>query len=159
MAAWVTDSPNEQLNGRISSLRFRFVSAMAGVLGVGGDLREWSEAELAEAREWVELYKRIRPVVQHGELYRLRSPEGGGLRAIQYVRDGEIVVFAWLDAQKYGEPQKALRLKGLDPSASYRNVATGEIYRGAVLLHHGLRTGLKGDLDAEIFQFGQIAEQ
>ena len=38
MAAWVTDSPNTQLNGRVSSLRFRFVSAMAGVLGVGGDL-------------------------------------------------------------------------------------------------------------------------
>lgn len=42
MAAWVTDSPNTQLNGRASSLRFRFVSAMAGVLGVGGDLTRWS---------------------------------------------------------------------------------------------------------------------
>lgn len=49
MAAWVTDSPNNQLNGRVSSLRFRFVSAMAGVLGVGGDLTEWTEEELAEA--------------------------------------------------------------------------------------------------------------
>lgn len=33
MAAWVTDSPNTQLNGRVSSLRFRFVSAMAGFSG------------------------------------------------------------------------------------------------------------------------------
>ncbi|MEV7720625.1 PHP domain-containing protein, partial [Streptomyces sp. NPDC088184] len=31
----------------------RFVSAMAGVLGVGGDLTAWSEEELAEARTWV----------------------------------------------------------------------------------------------------------
>ena len=77
MAAWVTDSPNTQLNGRVSSLRFRFVSAMAGVLGVGGDLAEWTEEELAEAREWVDLYKEIRPLVQHGDLYRLRPPEGG----------------------------------------------------------------------------------
>lgn len=61
MAAWVTDSPNTQLNGRVSSLRFRFVSAMAGVLGVGGDLSEWTEEELAEARRWVDLYKEIRP--------------------------------------------------------------------------------------------------
>lgn len=72
MAAWVTDSPNTQLNGRVSSLRFRFVSAMAGVLGVGGDLTGWSEEELAEAAGWVALYKEIRPVVQHGDLYRLR---------------------------------------------------------------------------------------
>ena len=84
MAAWVTDSPNDQLNGRASSLRFRFVSAMAGVLGVGGDLTGWSDEELAEARTWVELYKEIRPVVQGGDLYRLRAPEGG-LSAVQYV--------------------------------------------------------------------------
>ncbi|CAM5403812.1 Alpha-galactosidase OS=Streptomyces violarus OX=67380 GN=FHS41_000994 PE=3 SV=1 [Streptomyces violarus] len=60
MAAWVTDSPNAMLNQRASSLRFRFVSAMAGVLGVGGDLTKWTEEELAEARDWVALYKEIR---------------------------------------------------------------------------------------------------
>ncbi|CAM5227313.1 hypothetical protein SALBM311S_04266 [Streptomyces alboniger] len=80
MAAWVTDSPNTQLNGRVSTLRFRFVSAMAGVLGVGGDLAEWTEEELAEARDWVTLYKEIRPLVQRGDLYRLRPPEGGSAR-------------------------------------------------------------------------------
>ncbi|MFJ3304274.1 alpha-galactosidase [Streptomyces sp. NPDC086549] len=155
MAAWVTDSPNHQLNGRVSSLRFRFVSAMAGVLGVGGDLAEWTEGELAEAREWVELYKDIRPVVQHGELYRLRPPEGG-LSAVQYVRGDEAVVLAWLQAQRYGEPAPALRLRGLDPTASYECRETGEVHRGAVLLHHGLRTGLRGDLDAAVFRFRRI---
>ncbi|MFF5856971.1 alpha-galactosidase [Streptomyces sp. NPDC012751] len=151
MAAWVTDSPNTQLNGRVSSLRFRFVSAMAGVLGVGGDLTEWSADELAEARGWVELYKEIRPVVQHGELYRLRPP-AGGLSAVQYVRDEEAVVLAWLQAQSYGEPVPAVRLRGLDPSASYECRETGEVHRGAVLLHHGLHTGLTGDLDAAVFR-------
>ncbi|MEU2223577.1 alpha-galactosidase [Streptomyces sp. NPDC018347] len=151
MAAWVTDSPNTQLNGRVSSLRFRFVSAMAGVLGVGGDLTEWSADELAEARGWVELYKEIRPVVQHGELYRLRPP-AGGLSAVQYVRDEEAVVLAWLQAQSYGEPVPAVRLRGLDPSASYECRETGEVHRGAVLLHHGLHTGLTGDLDAGVFR-------
>ncbi|MGX9885319.1 alpha-galactosidase, partial [Streptomyces sp. NPDC002276] len=85
MAAWVTDSPSTQLNDRVSSLRFRFVSAMAGVLGVGGDLFEWTEEELAEAREWIALYKEIRPLVQHGDLHRLRPPTGG-LSAVQYTR-------------------------------------------------------------------------
>jgi alpha-galactosidase len=149
MAAWVTDSPNTQLNGRVSSLRFRFVSAMAGVLGVGGDLAEWTEEELAEARDWVALYKEIRPVVQRGDLYRLLPPRGG-LSAVQYVLGDETVVLALLQAQHHGEPVPALRLRGLDPAASYECRETGEIHRGAVLLHHGLRTGLRGDLDATV---------
>ena len=155
MAAWVTDSPNTQLNGRVSSLRFRFVSSMAGVLGVGGDLTRWSEEELAEAGEWVALYKEIRPLVQHGDLYRLRPPQGG-LSAVQYVRGGEAVVLAWLQAQSHGEPVPTLRLRGLDPAASYECRETGEVHRGAVLLHHGLRTGLRGDLDAAVFRLRRI---
>jgi alpha-galactosidase len=155
MAAWVTDSPNAQLNGRISSLRFRFVSAMAGVLGVGGDLADWSEAELVEAREWVDLYKEIRPVVQRGDLYRLRPP-GGGLSAVQYVRGDETVVLALLQAQHHGEPVAPLRLRGLDPSAAYECRETGEVHRGAVLLHHGLRTGLRGDFDAAVIRLRRM---
>ncbi|MEU0060765.1 alpha-galactosidase [Streptomyces sp. NPDC006334] len=155
MAAWVTDSPNTQLNGRVSSLRFRFVSAMAGVLGVGGDLSEWTEEELAEARHWVDLYKEIRPLVQHGDLHRLRAPEGG-LSAVQYVRGDESVVLAWLQAQRYGEPAPAVRLRGLNPKASYECLETGEVHRGAVLLHHGLRTRLRGDLDATVVRLRRI---
>ncbi|MFC4612868.1 alpha-galactosidase [Streptomyces maoxianensis] len=151
MAAWVTDSPNVQLNGRFSTLRFRFVSAMAGVLGVGGDLTEWTDEELAEARGWVDLYKKIRPLVQHGELHRLRAPEGG-LSAVQYVRGDESVVLAWLQAQHYGERPPALRLRGLDPAAAYECLDTGAVHQGAVLLHHGLHTGLKGDMDATVIR-------
>ncbi|MFF4349375.1 alpha-galactosidase [Streptomyces sp. NPDC001530] len=155
MAAWVTDSPNTQLNGRVSSLRFRFVSAMAGVLGVGGDLSEWSEEELAEARDWVGLYKEIRPVVQRGDLYRLRPPEGG-LSAVQYVHGDETVVLAWLQAQRHGEPVAPLRLRGLDPTQAYECRETGEVHRGAVLLHHGIRTGLRGDLDATVIRLRRM---
>ncbi|MFE7129870.1 alpha-galactosidase [Streptomyces sp. NPDC057638] len=149
MAAWVTDSPNVQLNGRRSSLRFRFVSAMAGVLGVGGDLTAWSEEELTQARDWVERYKAIRPLVQHGAQYRLRPP-GGGLSAVQYVRDGESAVLVWLQAQHHGERPPRLRLRALDPAAGYVCQDTGAVHRGAVLLHHGLDTGLTGDLDATV---------
>jgi alpha-galactosidase len=155
MAAWVTDSPNNQLNGRVSSLRFRFVSAMAGVLGVGGDLTQWSDEELAEAREWVELYKEIKPVVQRGDLYRLRPPSGG-MSAVQYVHGGEVVVLACLQAQHYGEPLPPLRLRGLDPAATYECRETGELHRGAVLLHHGLRTGLRGDFDAKVVRLRRM---
>ncbi|MFI1731691.1 alpha-galactosidase [Streptomyces acidicola] len=155
MAAWVTDSPNTQLNGRVSSLRFRFVSAMAGVLGVGGDLTKWSEGELVEAREGVELYKEIRPVVQRGDLYRLRPP-AGGLSAVQYVLGDEVVVLAWLQAQHHGEPPAPLRLRGLDPTQAYECRESGEVHRGVVLLHHGLPTGLRGDFDAKVIRLRRI---
>ncbi|MFB7957428.1 alpha-galactosidase [Streptomyces sp. NPDC056045] len=151
MAAWVTDSPNVQFNDRVSSLRFRFVSAMAGVLGIGGDLAKWSGEELAEAREWVDLYKEIRPVVQHGELYRLRSP-GGGLSAVQYVRGEETVVLMWLETQRHRERPPALRLRGIDPGATYTCLDTGAVHHGSVLLHRGLHTGLRGDLDARVLR-------
>lgn len=155
MAAWVTDSPNVQLNGRVSSLRFRFVSAMAGVLGIGGDLTRWTGPELAEAREWVALYKEIRPLVQRGDLYRLRAPRGG-LSAVQYVLGDDTVVLVWLQAQHHGESVPALRLRGLDPAASYECRETGEVHRGAVLLHHGVRTGVRGDLDAAVLRLRRI---
>ncbi|GLF98449.1 alpha-galactosidase [Streptomyces yaizuensis] len=158
MAAWVTDSPNTQLNDRRSTLRFRFVSAMAGVLGIGGDLTAWSDEELAEARGWVELYRRIRPLVQHGALYRLRPP-GGGLSAVQYVHGDETVVLACLQAQHYGERPPPLRLRGLDPAAVYRCQDTGAEHRGAVLLHHGIATGLRGDLDAAVIRLSRLGHR
>lgn len=93
--------------------------------------------------------------MQRGELYRLRPPSGG-LSAVQYVLGDEAVVLAWLQAQSHGEPAPALRLRGLDPTATYECRETGEVHRGAVLLHHGLRTGLRGDFDATLFRFRRI---
>ncbi|MET9987955.1 alpha-galactosidase [Streptomyces mutabilis] len=152
MAAWVTDSPNHQMNGRVSSLRFRFVSAMAGVLGVGGHLTHWSEEDLAEARRWIDLYKSVRPVVQRGRLYRIGQPDGAGLSAVQYVLGDETVVLVYLRSQRFGEEPPPLRLRGLDPGATYVCRDSGREHRGAVLTHHGLRTGLSGDLDAAVFR-------
>jgi alpha-galactosidase len=156
MAAWVTGSPSPLLNHRSSSLRFRFVSAMAGVLGIGGDLLEWSEDERAEAASWVSLYKTVRPVVQCGDLYRLRPPGDGGLSAVQYVHGADTVVLAWLHSQSFGEPVPPLRLRGLDRTAAYRDVTTGVVQRGAVLAERGLRTTLAGDLDAAVFHLRRL---
>jgi alpha-galactosidase len=166
--AWVTDSPN-LTSGRVSPLRFRFVSAMAGVLGVGGNLVHWSEQELEQACEWIARYKRVRPVIQFGELYRLRAPqEGPGLSAVQYIRDDETVVLAWLGGTRYGAAPGPLRLRALDPAARYLDTETGIEYSGALLLGRGLTTGLgrggesgrsadqPSDLDAGVFHLRRI---
>ncbi len=131
MAAWVTDSPNP-ITGRAIPLDFRFHVAMAGLLGIGGSLTEWSSAELDRARELVAVYKRIRPVVQHGELYRLRN-------AVQYVHDGQTVLLAFRPARHFAEDSPLVRLRGLDPGARYLDSATGRVQHGAVLMSRGVR--------------------
>ncbi len=134
MSAWVTDSPNP-LTGRVTPLRFRFHLAMTGVLGLGGDLRGWSAADLAEAADLVALYKSIRDTVQLGVLHRLAD-------AVQYTRDDEVVVVAWRVGAHYGTPPLPLRLVGLDPAARYADQDTGATHHGAVLLAHGLHPDL-----------------
>jgi alpha-galactosidase len=139
MMAWVTDSPNF-LTGRRLPLRFRFHVAMAGALGIGGNLLHWSERELAEAAELVALYKDIRPVIQRGRLYRLASVLAGPFGASQYVAgDGSrAVVLAWWGPHQLRPRLHRLRLAGLDPAARYLEEGTGTEHAGAVLMQHGL---------------------
>jgi alpha-galactosidase len=155
-SAWVTDSPNV-VTGRVTPLKFRFVSAMAGLLGIGGNLVEWSDAELDEARAWVARYKTIRHVVQHGELYRLRPPGRDGLTAVQFVHGDETVVLAWLAAQEFAAAPGPLPLAALDPEAHYRDLESGAGYSGALLRQRGLVTGLSGDYAAGVFHLKRDA--
>ncbi|MFD7987509.1 alpha-galactosidase [Kitasatospora indigofera] len=147
MGAWVTDSPNP-LTGRALPLEFRFHLAMTGALGIGGDLTAWSEDELARAAELVARYKRIRPVVQHGRLYRLAD-------AVQYVHGPEVVLVAWRLARPHGAPVVPLRMAGLDPLARYRDLDTGELHHGAVLTARGLTTGLTRDHSSRLLHLRQ----
>ena len=142
MSAWVTDSPNP-LTGREAPLSFRFHVAMAGALGLGGDLPRWDASELREAAAFVALYKEIRPVVQHGALYRLADPAESALTAVQYVLGDEVVVFFFRRPADYGRPLTPPRLAGLDPAARYRD-QDGAVHHGAVLLSHGLDVDLPG---------------
>ncbi|MEU5665121.1 alpha-galactosidase [Streptomyces longwoodensis] len=118
--SWVTDSPNP-LTGRAVPLRFRFHTAMAGVLGLGGDLARWSAAELQEAAALVAAYKRVRPLVQHGAQYRLGEPMGTGTSAVWYAAPdgGGGVLFQWRVGTRPRAVPPTLRLPGLDPAASY----------------------------------------
>ncbi|MFI8873092.1 alpha-galactosidase [Streptomyces sp. NPDC055243] len=139
MAAWVTDVPN-QLTARSVPLRFRFHVAMAGVLGLGGDLTRWTAEELAEGVALVAEYKRVRHLVQHGTLHRPRGPVDDGLAAVQYTAaDGsETLLLAWHRTPRHGTPRPPLRLAGLDPTARYRDTRTGAVHSATVLSGYGL---------------------
>jgi alpha-galactosidase len=143
MSAWVTDVPN-QLTARTVPLRFRFHAAMAGLLGIGGDLGRWSEGELAEGAELVATYKKVRHLVQRGDLYRLSGPHGEGPTVVQYgAGDGaEALVLAWRRGPRHGVPRLPVRLRGLTPGARYRDTATGAVHHATVLTEYGFRPDL-----------------
>ena len=147
MMAWVTDVPS--LDARATPLSYRFLVAMMGSLGIGGNLNKWTEDDLALSTEMIAAYKSIRATVQEGDLYRLAT-------ATEYVaRDGkQAVLFAFLHAQQYGRPSLAIRVAGLDEQAVYRvrplygKLAEPlETASGALLMYGGLRFDLKGEFD------------
>jgi len=152
MAAHVSASPNHQ-TGRTLPLKFRFDVAMAGRLGVELQPSDLVEAERAFAKECIANYKRIRPVVQFGDLYRLLSPvRGDGRVALMYVSPGKdrAVVFFYLLRLRGREDVSILRPCGLDPERKYRVAelnretdasccrGSGKVFSGDFLMKHGL---------------------
>ncbi|MEV6405028.1 alpha-galactosidase [Streptomyces bobili] len=147
MSAWVTDVPN-QVTGRTVPLRFRFHSAMAGLLGIGGDLTRWSQEELAEGAALVAEYKEVRHLVQHGALYRLTEPLGDRPTVVQYAAEdaAELLVLAWQRGPRHGTPRLPVRLPALTPGARYRDARTGAVHHATVLGEYGLLLDLpRGD--------------
>ena len=104
--AWVTDSPN-WINGRSTSLEYRFPSSMQGSLGIGADLNKWTTEDFAAAKRLVGEYKAVRAIVQNGDLYRLISPDGSSEYSVteSVARDGhEAAVFAFLHSSQKRQP-------------------------------------------------------
>jgi len=155
MMDWVTDVPN--MNRRTTPLKYRFLVAMQGSLGIGSNLNHWSAADFDLARKMVDYYKSIRKVVQEGSLYRLFSPREGNLTANQYVsEDGkQAVLLAFLHSQQFLRPLPTICLRGLDERAAYRVkplddklVEKQEILSGSYLMNHGVNLRLGGDFDS-----------
>lgn len=164
MMAWVTDVPNG-IDGRVTPLTFRFLVAMTGSLGIGGNLNKWTNEDNALAVRMISFYKRIRPTVQDGNLYRLGSPKDASFSAVQYnARDGhEAVVFAFLHAQQFGRSMPLLRLQGLAEDAAYSITTIDdklqdrtEKMSGTYLMHHGIQLRFRGDYDATAVVFNRV---
>ena len=146
MACHVTASPNHQTK-RETPLKYRFDVAMTGRLGFELHPKNMTADEISFAKAAVADYKRIRPVVQRGDLYRLVSPYEKPMAALMYTggsdalptpedtediaredtRIPDAVVFA-LGLKIKGEHAETLHLHGLDPEATYsvREINCGE---------------------------------
>jgi alpha-galactosidase len=166
MMAWVTGSPN-WVNGRSTSLDFRFLSSMQGGLGIGANILKWTPAEDATARRYIAAYKDIRATVQFGRLYRLLSPRGQAPHSAteSVSADGrQAVLFAFQRQGQEAQAYPTLYLQGLDETARYRyrlihgKAASGtpEVASGAYWMHHGIDLQLRGDMDAAAAVFERV---
>ncbi|MBR7832092.1 alpha-galactosidase [Actinospica durhamensis] len=154
MSSWVTDSAG-YFDTRPRSLRFRFVTAMAGVLGIGADIRAWSAEERAEAAQWIARYKGWRETLHRGEVHLLGAPREDTCGVQYSAPDGSHeIVLAWNSGALGGLPllpgrPDRLRLRGLDPAARYRDESTGVEYGAIHLTHAGLPCAWRPGFDAD----------
>lgn len=135
-AAHVSTSPNHQ-TGMMAPLKFRFDVAMSGRLGMELQPKDLTGDELPFAEQAVKNYKRIRPIVQLGDLYRLKSPyDGNGWASHMYIsKDKKESVFFAYSLKYHGRTTFfETRLKGLDPTKMYKitelNKAGGSSFYG-----------------------------
>ncbi len=122
MGSHVSAVPNHQ-TGREASLATRGLVAMQGAFGYELDITSFTEEESQQVRQQVAQFKKLRPLLQMGQLYRLRNPENHGDSSAWMVvsEDGSE---AWLTyVQVLAKPNPAnsfLKLAGLNPEADYR---------------------------------------
>jgi alpha-galactosidase len=123
MGAHVSAVPNHQL-GRVTPIATRAAVAFFGVFGYELDPTALGDAERREVEGQVAFYKEHRAVFQRGRFLRLVSPfEGDGNHTawMTISGDGARAIVGWYEVLNRPEaPAARLRLRGLDPGASYR---------------------------------------
>ncbi len=122
MASHISATPNHTVF-RTTSLKYRIDVAMSGRLGMEIQPKNMTEKEKDICRKAIADYKRVRPIVQFGDIYRLVSPyDNRGFASLMYVAENKdkAVAYWWKIANFYDEHFPRLRFAGLDPERSYR---------------------------------------
>lgn len=165
----VSASPNHQTYN-ISTLKFRFDVAMSGRLGMELQPKDMSEGEKDFARRAIADYKRIRGIINYGDLYRIRSPyEGTGSCALMYVSKdkSKAVFFAYNIDYKGRTIKEQFKLVGLDPQKHYKltelNLESqskawenGEILSGEFLINVGVNPDIARRQQSAVFEIVEV---
>jgi alpha-galactosidase len=120
-ASHVSASPNHQTELH-TPLKFRFDVAMSARLGMELQPKDISGSDYAFAKRAIGDYKRIRPIVQQGDLYRLISPyDEGGWASLMYVSKDKTQAAFFAYSLKFHNPTYfETKLKGLHPGKRYK---------------------------------------
>lgn len=159
MGSHVSAVPNHQV-GRSTPMLTRFICAMSGNFGYEMDLGKLGEAEQAEVKEHIALYKQLRETIQLGKFIRLISPFENTKNETAWsfvsLDTNTVVLMYFKNTSKPAPNLRRVYLKGLDASAKYKvykHLATkqvayndflkarnleGEILSGSELMYAGL---------------------
>ena len=121
MASHISASPNHQTFRKIPT-KFRADVAMSGRLGLEMQPKDMNEEDKAVCAQAIADYKKIRPVVQFGNLYRLQSPfDKKGVASLMYVTpEKDDAVFFWWKTETFMNQQlPRIPMAGLDPEKEY----------------------------------------
>ena len=167
IGAHVTASPNHQTR-RSSPLKFRFDVAMSCRLGFELHPKNMSQEEKEFSKRCVNDYKRLRNVIQQGDLYRLVSPYDHPYSALMHVakdRSRAVVFLYGLVRGRWSDFPAPLKLDGLCGTQRYRvreinRRADGKLHlpsgglevSGEALMRIGLPVILDGDYDSAVFE-------
>lgn len=151
MACHISATPNHTVF-RTTALKYRIDVAMSGRLGMEIQPKNMTDDEKDLCRKAIAEYKKIRPIVQFGDIYRLVSPyDKRGLASLMYVNEAKdkSVFFWWKTESFQNELLPRVKMAGLDASKNYKihelnridlhpMDIEGKVYSGAYLMNHGL---------------------
>ena len=153
------------------SIKFKTDVAMMGKLGFDINVKELKPNELKYCQDAVANYKRLSPVIWHGDMYRIVSPYDESRAVLMYVDDAKskAVLFSYTLHPLYDPQYNLVRLQGLDPNKSYKveeiNLMpeakktleeSGESYTGDYLMNVGLRVSSSKVETSVVLEITQI---
>jgi alpha-galactosidase len=159
MSSWVTDEPGMRDRAPVS-FEFRFLVSMAGVLGIGANILEWTDEQLSRAAELVQLYKSIRHVIHQGRAIRHGSPDDTTY-SIEYVSeksDGTVCVLVYdRDRDRVSDREQVrVRPTGLEGAGRYRLRGTDAEVSGAQAASVGVVVPFTLANDADLLVFDPV---
>ena len=151
MASHISAAPNHQ-TFRTIPLKYRIDVAMSGRLGMEIQPKNMTDEEKDLCRKAIADYKKIRPIVQLGDIYRLISPyDRLGVASLMYTSpEKDKAVFYWWKTEHFvNQHLPRVTMAGLNPDKKYRITelnridnqplaVEGKVYSGAYLMANGL---------------------
>ncbi len=155
MGAHVSDCPNHTV-GRSTPFATRGNVAMVGTFGYELDVTRIPQEDRDAIPAQIAEFNKYNPIIRTGDQYRIGNVFEDNMwdAWIFVAKDKSEAVFTYV--QVLGRPNyrsRRIKLKGLDQDASYKNMETGEIHSGSVLMNMGIFVKLDGDFASKVVHF------
>ena len=157
MGAHVSAVPNHQIF-RTTSFETRANTASMGQFGFELDITKMSDEDFEKMKESIVRFKKVREIVQFGDMYRLMSPFESNHAIFQFIsKDGEQVYVSYSNILAVTNgPFWFIKLENLDPDAIYYDEENGIKMSGAALMHVGIPMRELEDFYSKTYLFKKV---